>query len=54
MCGIFGYVGKKTNVGEMVLDGLRLLEYRGYDSWGVAVKNGDKLEYKKDIGKIGG
>ncbi len=53
MCGIFGYVGKKTNVGEMVLDGLRLLEYRGYDSWGVAVKNGKKIEYKKDVGKIG-
>ncbi len=54
MCGIFGYVGKKTNVGEMVLEGLRLLEYRGYDSWGVAVKNKKKIEYKKDIGKIGG
>lgn len=54
MCGIFGYVGKKTNVGEMVLDGLRLLEYRGYDSWGIAVKNKKKIEYKKDVGKIGG
>src|SRR3990167_9758424 len=53
MCGIFGYVGKKTNVGEMILEGLKLLEYRGYDSWGVAVKNGKKIEYKKDIGKIG-
>ena len=53
MCGIFGYVGKKTNVGEMILEGLRLLEYRGYDSWGVAVKNKKKIEYKKDIGKIG-
>lgn len=38
MCGIFGYVGKTTNVGKMVLDGLKLLEYRGYDSWGIAVK----------------
>lgn len=53
MCGIFGYVGKKTNVGEMILDGLRLLEYRGYDSWGIAVKSGKKIEYKKDVGKIG-
>lgn len=54
MCGIFGYVGKKQDIGEMILDGLRLLEYRGYDSWGVAVKKGEKIEYKKDIGKIGG
>ena len=38
MCGIFGYVGQNTNVGEMVLDGLKLLEYRGYDSWGIAIK----------------
>src|SRR3989338_3200074 len=53
MCGIFGYVGEKTNVGEMVLDGLKLLEYRGYDSWGIAVKNGKKIEVQKNIGKIG-
>src|SRR5665213_2482030 len=53
MCGIFGYVGEKTNVGEMVLDGLKLLEYRGYDSWGIAVKKGNKIEVQKNIGKIG-
>lgn len=38
MCGIFTYVGKKDNAADIVLDGLKLLEYRGYDSWGVAVK----------------
>ncbi len=53
MCGIFGYVGKKTNTAEMVLDGLRLLEYRGYDSWGVAVKTGDIISVDKHVGKIG-
>lgn len=36
MCGIFGYVGSKKNAAQMVLDGLKSLEYRGYDSWGVA------------------
>jgi glucosamine--fructose-6-phosphate aminotransferase (isomerizing) len=41
MCGIFAYVGKKQNAGELVLNGLKLLEYRGYDSWGVAAKKTD-------------
>ena len=36
MCGIFGYVGPRTNGAELVLEGLKALEYRGYDSWGVA------------------
>lgn len=58
MCGIFGYVGKKTNVSEMILDGLRLLEYRGYDSWGIATKyqiSNSKYQIKveKHTGKIG-
>ena len=38
MCGIFGYVGKQSNAASIVFEGLKLLEYRGYDSWGVAVK----------------
>lgn len=37
MCGIFGYVGKRTDAASVVLEGLKSLEYRGYDSWGVAV-----------------
>ena len=54
MCGIFGYIGKKDNAAEIVLAGLKTLEYRGYDSWGIAVKQGDKLSSEKHVGKIGG
>lgn len=53
MCGIFGYVGKQNNSAQMTLDGLKLLEYRGYDSWGIAVKVGKKIEVDKRVGKIG-
>ncbi|MDP2649291.1 MAG: glutamine--fructose-6-phosphate transaminase (isomerizing) [bacterium] len=53
MCGIFGYVGKQDNAGEIVLEGIKLLEYRGYDSWGVAVKKGKAIAMEKYVGKIG-
>lgn len=56
MCGIFAYTGKKTSAGQIVLEGLKKLEYRGYDSWGIAVvPEGLKKEIvvKKKIGKIG-
>lgn len=53
MCGIFGYVGKKNNAANGVLEGLKLLEYRGYDSWGVAVKKNKKIVLEKHVGKIG-
>lgn len=53
MCGIFGYIGPKSNAAEIVLDGLKLLEYRGYDSWGVAVKSGNEIKVDKHVGKIG-
>ena len=53
MCGIFGYVGKSENSANIVLEGLKLLEYRGYDSWGIAVKKDRKLVLEKHIGKIG-
>lgn len=57
MCGIFGYIGKRKNAKELVLKGLKTLEYRGYDSWGIAVvdqKNGhQKIVLKKKAGKIG-
>lgn len=53
MCGIFGYVGNKNEAADIVLEGLKLLEYRGYDSWGVAVKVGKKLSVDKHVGKIG-
>lgn len=50
MCGIFGYVGPKQ-VSSLLVEGLRRLEYRGYDSTGIAVKNGDISIYKK-VGKV--
>ncbi len=52
MCGIFGYVGKRTDAGSIVIEGLKNLEYRGYDSWGVSWKSGNELMLRKDIGKI--
>lgn len=53
MCGIFGYVGEQNNAAQIILNGLKLLEYRGYDSWGVTVKEGKKLVVDKHVGKIG-
>ena len=50
MCGIFGYIGHR-NASELLVKGLLRLEYRGYDSSGVVVKNGQLQSYK-DIGKI--
>jgi glucosamine--fructose-6-phosphate aminotransferase (isomerizing) len=54
MCGIFGYVGQRAPLGPEILRALRTLEYRGYDSWGVAVGNGRGIEVEKRTGKIGG
>jgi glucosamine--fructose-6-phosphate aminotransferase (isomerizing) len=50
MCGIMGYVGP-NEAAPLILDGLRRLEYRGYDSAGIAVANGD-IEVRKAEGKI--
>ena len=50
MCGIFGYIGHR-NASSLLVKGLMRLEYRGYDSSGVVVKNGQLQSYK-DIGKI--
>jgi glucosamine--fructose-6-phosphate aminotransferase (isomerizing) len=54
MCGIFAISGSSQNSGEQVLKGLKTLEYRGYDSWGVAVRTIDNgpVHTTKDIGKI--
>src|SRR5438067_4513797 len=53
MCGIVGYVGKKRVV-PVIIDGLRRLEYRGYDSAGIAVAgNGNGLEISRAEGKLG-
>jgi len=52
MCGIVGYVGKKRVV-PVILDGLKRLEYRGYDSAGIAVAgNGDALQVRRAEGKL--
>lgn len=53
MCGVFGYVGRSTGVGDMVLSALKQLEYRGYDSWGVAARVNGHIEVRKETGKIG-
>jgi glucosamine--fructose-6-phosphate aminotransferase (isomerizing) len=54
MCGIFGYTGTKDNAKDIILEGLKKLEYRGYDSWGVIIVSKQKtLAVKKKIGKIG-
>jgi glucosamine--fructose-6-phosphate aminotransferase (isomerizing) len=52
MCGIFGYIGKRDDAAQIVFGGLKTLEYRGYDSWGIAVKNQGKLEVDKETGKL--
>jgi glucosamine--fructose-6-phosphate aminotransferase (isomerizing) len=51
MCGIFGYVGNKECI-SLLIEGLKKLEYRGYDSAGVAVINNDLLIVEKCAGKI--
>jgi glucosamine--fructose-6-phosphate aminotransferase (isomerizing) len=51
MCGIVGYIGSKTAVG-ILLEGLKRLEYRGYDSAGLAIIDNDQLVIEKAIGRI--
>ena len=51
MCGIVGYVGK-AQAAPILLDGLSKLEYRGYDSSGMAVYDGEKINIKKATGKL--
>jgi glutamine---fructose-6-phosphate transaminase (isomerizing) len=51
MCGIIGYVGERS-VSEVLLQGLRSLEYRGYDSAGIAVANGGSLKVLRSEGKL--
>ena len=51
MCGIVGYIGKQQ-AAPVILDGLAKLEYRGYDSAGMAVVNGDKIQITKAVGRL--
>jgi glucosamine--fructose-6-phosphate aminotransferase (isomerizing) len=51
MCGIVGYIGKKNSL-PIILEGLQRLEYRGYDSAGIALVKGEKLIVHKKAGKV--
>ena len=51
MCGIVGIVGSE-NVSKLLLDGIRRLEYRGYDSVGMVLETGNEIAIEKDVGNI--
>ena len=51
MCGIVGYIGEKDAT-PIILEGLRKLEYRGYDSAGIAVIENGNIEVRRDVGKL--
>ena len=51
MCGIVGYVGSKK-ASKFLIEGLSKLEYRGYDSAGIAVIDNDKIEIRKHKGRL--
>ncbi|MBR2828887.1 MAG: glutamine--fructose-6-phosphate transaminase (isomerizing) [Bacilli bacterium] len=51
MCGIIGYIGKK-HPKDILIEGLKSLEYRGYDSSGIALKNKNNIQIIKSVGKI--
>lgn len=56
MCGIFAYIGTRDDAPNIVFEGIKLLEYRGYDSWGISYIpdiETKKLMFEKHIGKIG-
>ena len=52
MCGIFGFTGSQKHNSNLVFNGLKSLEYRGYDSWGIAVDTPKGLIDEKHLGKI--
>ena len=51
MCGIVGYIGTHQ-AAPVLLDGLAKLEYRGYDSAGIAVYDGEKIRMEKAVGRL--
>ena len=52
MCGIIGYAGKEKNAIHVLINGLKNLEYRGYDSAGIAIRENNHVEIVKSEGKI--
>jgi glucosamine--fructose-6-phosphate aminotransferase (isomerizing) len=52
MCGIFAVSGAHKTAGNDVLKGLKKLEYRGYDSWGIAIRSEKEILIEKEVGKI--
>lgn len=52
MCGIVGYIGSENNAKEVIIEGLKRLEYRGYDSAGIALHRGNVIETRKHVGEI--
>ncbi|MDO8561541.1 MAG: glutamine--fructose-6-phosphate transaminase (isomerizing) [bacterium] len=53
MCGIFGYIGQERDATETVVQGLKRLDYRGYDSWGIGISLETGIQVEKHVGKIG-
>lgn len=53
MCGVFAYIGQRNDAAHIIFEGLKTLEYRGYDSWGIAVGTTKRIEFEKHVGKIG-
>jgi glucosamine--fructose-6-phosphate aminotransferase (isomerizing) len=51
VCGIIGYVGSRP-AKELLLHGLQRLEYRGYDSAGIALRENDSLDYVRAVGNL--
>jgi glucosamine--fructose-6-phosphate aminotransferase (isomerizing) len=53
VCGIVGYLGRRDAT-QIILDGLKRLEYRGYDSAGMALLGDGKVELRRSVGKLRG
>lgn len=54
MCGVFAYLGESRDVGETIGTALKRLEYRGYDSWGIAWEADRKIQCTKRTGRVNG
>lgn len=52
MCGVFGYVGQPTQVVPLVANALRIMEYRGYDSWGIGWDTNTQVSLLKQTGRV--